>query len=398
MNAIKQNLITLSLVVMCFVAGNLFSNISTLARHDSTSYLLAKVFRVSFLIKTKLLSDISDEKLFDAAIQGLLEQTQDPYTRYLKPQKFKLFNEQQQGFFNGLGIIVGLSNQKLVITKVVEQSPADKSGLKLFDQIVKIESIPTEGISFETAQKLLLGDGKAGSSINLSILRAGSQQEQSITVRREALKSQVVFSKVLAKQIGYIHLESFLPSQAYVEVKKALERLKTQKIAGLIVDLRNNPGGDLNNVVNIVNYFMSSGAIVRVIDRNKREEIYEATSEVLLDESIPIVVLVNGGSASASETLAGALKDNKRAILMGTRTFGKGLVQSVFPLNNGGGLILTTNKYLTANGSDIDQKGIEPHIEVPFSNELAHKMPVERDVQIQAAIKHLNNEIFKKNQ
>jgi len=319
----------------------------------------------------------------------------DPYTRYIAPTEFKQMNEEREGSFSGIGIQIGMKDNKLTVIAPIEDTPAWKAGLKAGDWIKALDGKDTETISLDDAVKLIRG--KEGTIIKLTVYREETKKTMEIPVTRGKIENKIVKAKLLKNQIGYIRLTSFMQNNATEEVKHAIQDLKKQGMRALVMDIRSNPGGLLPNAVDIGSLFVSEGPIVRIVDREGKEEQLKAHGPLALDKNIPMAVLIDGGSASASEILAGTLKDNKRAVLIGTKTFGKGLVQTVHNLSNGSGLAITTNKYLTTNGTDINKKGIEPDIQVTIPKEILEKPYSESlDVQLQKALDVLTERIARK--
>lgn len=339
--------------------------------------------------------DVNDQKLVQGAINGMLSVLDDPYTRYISKDEYKQMNEERSGSFSGIGIQIGMRDKKLTVIAPIEDTPAWKAGLKAGDIIQKIDEKLTEEMSVDDAVELIRG--KTGSTVKLTVFRPDTDKTQEVSIVRGKIEHQVVKIKMLPDQIGYLRLTSFMQGNAPEKVEEALKDLNKQGMQGLILDLRSNPGGLLPNAVKIGSLFTTQGPIVRIVDRDGSEEVLQPSGKMALDSKIPLTVLIDGGSASASEILAGALKDTDRATLIGTRTFGKGLVQTVHNLYDGSGVAITTNKYLTTNGTDIDKKGIEPHIEVKIPKELLEKTySEEQDPQLQRAIQELTRHLASK--
>jgi carboxyl-terminal processing protease len=335
---------------------------------------------------------VDDQKLVKGAIDGMLGALDDPYTRYIAPDEFKQMNEEREGSFSGIGIQIGLKENKLTVIAPIEDTPAWKAGLKAGDWIQSIDDKSTENMNLDDAVKLIRGP--EGSAIKLVIYREETKKTLEISVKRGKIEQKIVKYKMLNGQIGYLRLTSFMQNNATQEVRAALKQLKKEGMKALVMDLRSNPGGLLPNAVDIGSLFVSEGPIVRIVDRDGKEEQLRAHGSLGIEKTVPMAVLIDGGSASASEIVAGTLKDNKRAVLIGTKTFGKGLVQTVHNLSNGSGIAITTNKYLTTNGTDINKKGIEPDIQVPIPKEVLDKPYSESlDVQLQKALSTLAERI-----
>lgn len=314
-------------------------------------------------IKTAYVEPIDDKTLFENAIKGMLSNL-DPHSSYLEPEAFRELQESTSGEFGGLGIEVGLDDGVLQVIAPIDDSPASAAGLEAQDLIIKIDDQPTKGLSLLDAVEKMRG--KPGTSIRLTIVRnAGKPFE--VTLKRAVIKSRSVRSQLLENDYGFIRISQFQVNTG-TEVEKALASLqkanKGQALKGLILDLRNNPGGVLQAAVEVADHFLSSGLIVYTKGRLANAELRFSATAANASNGVPLVLLINGGSASASEIVAGALQDHKRAVLMGTDSFGKGSVQTVLPLNNDRALKLTTALYYTPKGRSIQAQGIVPDITV----------------------------------
>lgn len=314
-------------------------------------------------IKTAYVEPIDDKTLFENAIKGMLSNL-DPHSSYLDPDDFRQLQESTSGEFGGLGIEVGLDDGILQVIAPIDDTPAAAAGLEAQDLIIKIDDQPTKGLSLmEAVEKMR---GKPGTTIDLTISREG-RKPFTLTLKRAVIKSRSVKSQLLEDHYGLIRVSQFQINTGS-EVGKALHSLnkenKGQPLQGLILDLRNNPGGVLQAAVEVTDHFISSGLIVYTQGRLANAELRFSATPANASAGVPLVVLINGGSASASEIVAGALQDHKRAVLMGTDSFGKGSVQTVLPLNNERALKLTTALYYTPNGRSIQAQGIVPDISV----------------------------------
>lgn len=312
-------------------------------------------------IKTAYVEPIDDKTLFENAIKGMLSNL-DPHSSYLEPDAFRDLQESTSGEFGGLGIEVGLEGGILQVIAPIDDSPASAAGLEAQDLIIKIDDQPTKGLSLmESVEKMR---GKPGTSIRLTIVREG-RKPFDVTLKRAVIKNRSVKSQLLENDYGFLRISQFQVNTGD-EVEKALARLKKenkgQPLKGLILDLRNNPGGVLQAAVEVTDHFLSSGLIVYTKGRLANAELRFSANAKNASEGVPLVVLINGGSASASEIVAGALQDHKRGIVMGTDSFGKGSVQTVLPLNNDRALKLTTALYYTPKGRSIQAQGIVPDI------------------------------------
>ncbi|MBF2054056.1 MAG: S41 family peptidase [Candidatus Sericytochromatia bacterium] len=386
----KKALVLSSLMAASFTAGISFQPVMA----ETGGF---RVFLQVFdLIKGEYVEqNVDDQKLVQGAINGMLAALDDPYTRYISKEEYKQMNEERSGSFSGIGIQIGMREKKLTVIAPIEDTPAWKAGLKTGDIIQKIDEKMTEEMTVDDAVELIRG--KTGTTVKLTIYRPDTEKTQEVSIVRGKIEHQVVKSKMLANQIGYLRLTSFMQGNAPEKVEEALKDLSKQGMQALVLDLRSNPGGLLPNAVKIGSLFTSKGPIVRIVDRQGEEEMLQPTGKPAIDAKVPVTVLIDGGSASASEILAGALQDTKRATLIGTKTFGKGLVQTVHNLYDGSGIAITTNKYLTTNGTDINKKGIEPDIEVKIPKELLEKTYSEaQDPQLQRAIQELTRRLASK--
>lgn len=314
-------------------------------------------------IKTAYVEPIDDKTLLENAIKGMLSNL-DPHSAYLEPEAFNDLQESTSGEFGGLGIEVGTEDGFIKVVSPIDDTPASQAGIESGDLIIRIDGQPTKGISLmEAVEKMR---GKAGSKIVLTLVREGGQPFD-VKLTRAVIKVKSVKAELLESGYGYLRITQFQVNTGE-EVAKAITRLKkdnrNKKLDGLVLDLRNNPGGVLQAAVEVADHFLTSGLIVYTKGRIPNSELRFSADSADVSEQVPLVVLINGGSASAAEIVAGALQDHKRALVMGTESFGKGSVQTVLPLNNDRALKLTTALYFTPNGRSIQAQGIVPDIEV----------------------------------
>ena len=313
-------------------------------------------------IKAAYVEPVDDKTLLENAIKGMLGNL-DPHSAYLEPEAFAELQESTSGEFGGLGIEVGTEDGFIKVVSPIDGTPASKAGIQPGDLIVKIDGQPTKGLSLmEAVDKMR---GKAGSKINLTLVREGGKPFD-VELTRAVIKVKSVRSQLLEDGYGLIRISQFQVNTGE-EVGKALAKLRKdngKKLRGLVLDLRNNPGGVLQAAVEVADHFLKKGLIVYTEGRIANSELRFNADPADASEGVPLVVLINGGSASASEIVAGALQDHKRGVLMGTDSFGKGSVQTVLPLNNDRALKLTTALYFTPNGRSIQAQGIVPDIEV----------------------------------
>lgn len=312
-------------------------------------------------VKSDYVESIDDRKLIENAIRGMLEGL-DPHSAYLDKESYSELQEGTSGEFGGLGIEVGMEDGYVKVISPIDGTPAAKSGIEAGDLIIKLDGKSVRGMSLNDAVDLMRG--KPGTELGLSVVREGQEKPIDFTITRAIITAQSVRSEILEPGFAYTRISSFQTHTAE-DLRKAIEKLKEENksgIKGLILDLRNNPGGILNAAVGVSDLFLDSGMIVYTEGRiaDSKLKFTAKPSDILRDA--PIIVLVNGGSASASEIVAGALQDHKRAIIMGKQTFGKGSVQTILPMNNEAAVKLTTARYYTPSGRSIQASGIKPDI------------------------------------
>ena len=314
-------------------------------------------------IKKAYVEDVDDKTLLENAIQGMLTEL-DPHSAYLKPDAYSDLQINTTGEFGGLGIEVGMENGFVKVITPIDDTPAQKAGVEAGDLIIKLDSTPVKGLTLSDAVKLMRG--KPGSDIMLTIIRQGIDKPLEISVTRAVIQVQSVRGRMLDEGYGYVRLSQF-QIHTGTDMIKLVEKLQKQNetaLKGLVLDLRNNPGGVLQAAVDVSDAFIDDGLVVYTQGRLQDSDMKFRASPGDMLNGTPIVVLVNGGSASASEIVAGALQDHSRAVIMGTSTFGKGSVQTVLPLHNNRALKLTTARYYTPSGRSIQAQGIVPDIKV----------------------------------
>lgn len=314
--------------------------------------------------KVSYVEEVSDKKLIESAINGMLSSL-DPHSSFLDAKSFQYLNEQTQGKFGGLGLEVTMENGVVKVVSPIDDTPAFKAGLKPGDYIISLDGTTVVGMSLNEAVDKMRG--KAGTKIKLTI-RRGVEKPFDVTLKREEIKIRSVKSDIKSKDVAYIRISSFSEG-IDKNIKEALEKIRKENkepIKGVVIDVRNNPGGLLDQAVSVSDIFLQKGVIVSIKGRrDNTDRVYEAKKQSD-DVRVPMVVLINAGSASASEIVAGALRDQKRALILGERSFGKGSVQNIIPLSDGSGLKLTVALYYTPNGSSIQAEGIVPDLEVVF--------------------------------
>lgn len=315
-------------------------------------------------LKQNYVEEIEGEKLVYGAIRGML-QTLDPHSSFMPPDIYKELQVETKGSFGGLGIEITMRDGILTIVSPIEDTPAFRAGVKAGDRIIKIDGDLTKDLTLFEAVKRMRG--KKGTDIVITIIREGLDGSKEITITRDVIKIRSVKSELLDDDFGYVRITQF-QENTIKELKKALESLQSDRsedLKGFILDLRNNPGGLLDQAVQVSDEFLDSGKIVYTDGRVKTQKMEFYAHPQKGELTCPMIVLVNGGSASASEIVAGALQDHHRAVVLGTRTFGKGSVQTIIPLADGSGLKLTTAQYFTPSGRVIQAEGIEPDLVVP---------------------------------
>jgi carboxyl-terminal processing protease len=324
------------------------------------TYDKLKVFtEILSLIQSNYVEEVNSQDLIYGAVKGMLD-TLDPHSAFMPPDAFREMQVETQGSFGGLGIEITVKDRMLTVVAPIDGTPAERAGVQPGDRIVKIEGQPTKDMTLMDAVRKLRGP--KGSKVTISILREGSPEPMDITLVRETIEVHSVRSKDLGDGIYYVRITSF-QEKTSKDLEKALEQAEKAGDAALILDLRNDPGGLLNQAVAVSDMFLDKGQlIVYTQGRIKNQDLRFTAEHSNGLPKWPMVVLVNGGSASASEIVAGALQDWKRAVLIGTKTFGKGSVQTVIPLSDGSGLRLTTAKYFTPGGRSIHGIGITPDI------------------------------------
>lgn len=366
----KINRILLVLLLIVFSSSGALAD-------DATYKGLSNFTRVLDLVQRNYVEEVDSEQLMNSAIDGMLK-TLDPYSAYLSPERYRELEIGTSGEFGGVGMEVSVENGVLTVIAPIEGTPAERAGIKPRDQIIEIEGRPTEGMVVQEAVKLLRGP--KGTAVNITIKREGEPELRVVTLVRDKITVKSVKPSLLEGNIGYIRLTQFQENTSQ-ELKSALTELESQSgkdLNGVILDLRNNPGGLLAEAIDVVDEFIDKGLIVSVKGRSEdQSREYFATKNGSF-QRFPIVVIVNEGSASASEVVAEALQDSERAVILGTKTFGKGSVQTIIKLEDGSGLKLTTAKFYAPSGRSINEVGVTPDITVENDNN--------HDKQLESAI------------
>jgi carboxyl-terminal processing protease len=340
-------------------------------------------------IEKDYVDEVDQAEMMDSAINGVL-QSLDPYSAYMSPETFKEMQTDTSGQFGGLGIEIGMEAGVVKVISPIDDTPAAKAGIKAGDYIVKIGEEQVQGKSLMDAVKLMRGP--VGSSIDLTIRRKKVKKPLEFKITRKIIQVKSVSSEIISKNknLGYIRLKSFNENSDKQFLKSLKKFEKNTKIKGYVIDLRNNPGGLLTKAINITDFFLNDGEIVSTKGRNVSETRKFFAKRGDETNGKPVIVLINYGSASASEIFAGALKDHKRAIILGENSYGKGSVQSIIPLRNGGGIRLTISKYYLPSGKSISEVGVTPDIVVEEVGE-NFKIKSDKDNQLNYAIKLFNS-------
>lgn len=346
-----------------------------------------KLKNIRKLVEMYYLNEYEEEALETGLLEGYVSGLDDPYSAYYDEEDTKALLESVQGEYSGIGAVMSqdLQTGVITITRVYDDSPAMKAGLKDGDLLYKVEDMEVTGKDLTEIVSHIKGE--KGTEVKLTVYREGVDEEIEVTAVRDEIEIETVAFEMKSEKIGYISISEF-EEKTFGQFKKSVEELDSQGMKGLIVDLRNNPGGSLSAVCDISDYMLPEGLIVYTEDKNGEKTEYTSTAEESFDK--PLVVLVNGHSASASEIFSGAIQDHGIGTIVGTTTYGKGVVQSVFDLKDGTCLKLTVSEYFTPNGRSIHGEGVVPDVEVLYEVDEAHP---ERDNQLEKAVEILKNQI-----
>jgi len=377
-----KKIIILSIIFFYYLSLPVFSKNDLYEKIDLFGEVLEN-------IEKDYVDEVDQAEMMDSAINGVL-QSLDPYSAYMSPETFKEMQTDTSGQFGGLGIEIGMEAGVVKVISPIDDTPAAKAGIKAGDYIVKIGKEQVQGKSLMDAVKLMRGP--VGSSIDLTIRRKKVKKPLEFKITRKIIQVQSVSSEIISKNknLGYIRLKSFNENSDKQFLKSLKKFEKNTKIKGYVIDLRNNPGGLLTKAINITDFFLNDGEIVSTKGRNVSETRKFFAKRGDETNGKPVIVLINYGSASASEIFAGALKDHKRAIILGENSYGKGSVQSIIPLRNGGGIRLTISKYYLPSGKSISEVGVTPDIVVEEVGE-NFKIKSDKDNQLNYAIKLFNS-------
>lgn len=363
----KHYQLLLLMVMVVVIAGVLGTGIATkVLATQSETYEKLKIFsEVLYLIQTNYVDEVDLQEVIYGGIQGMLK-TLDPHSSFMPPEVYQEMQVETSGQFGGLGIQIGIKDDQLTVIAPIDDTPAFRAGIEAGDLILKIDGTSTKDMLVTDAVKLLRGP--KGTTVTITIMRGGFEKPKDFTITRDIIEIKSVVSKMLVHNIGYVRLRQFQENSAE-EMENALNELESQGMEALVLDLRSNPGGLLNSAIEIADKFLDKGKLIVYTEgRKKTQDMRFVAHGELTHPNYPMVILVNHGSASASEIVAGALQAHSRAILLGTQTYGKGSVQSVIPLSDNSGLRLTTAKYFTPDGRSIHEKGIAPDIVVSLES------------------------------
>ncbi|MDH4232487.1 MAG: S41 family peptidase [Nitrospirota bacterium] len=385
---VKKRIVVIWLLIFIVASTGIFIgrwSVNSVSAEGEGYEELRSFTEVMSMVKKYYVEEVKTKDLVYGAIKGMLNSL-DPHSSFMTPESYKEMQVDTKGEFGGLGIQIGLKDNMLTVIAPIEDTPAFKAGIKAGDKIIKIDNESTKDMNLQDAVSKMRGAPKT--SVTLSIFREGWKDTKDFTIVRDIIKIKSVKSKVLENNIGYVKLSQF-QEQTADDLADALRQLNASKVTSLVLDLRNDPGGLLNSAIDVTGQFLPKGKLVVYTKTRtgEKSEFYTSGETVFTP---PMIVLVNQGSASASEIVAGALKDWNRAVILGTQTFGKGSVQTVIPLSGGAGLRLTTAKYYTPKGISIQNTGITPDIVVKLAAKNGvkeHRVIREKDLE-----GHLKNE------
>ncbi|KPU43413.1 carboxy-terminal processing protease CtpB precursor [Oxobacter pfennigii] len=338
-----------------------------------------KLFVVKDIIEKQYVDPIDESKLIEGAVAGMVQGVNDPYTEYMTPEEYSASTEAMEGEYAGVGLIVTLIDDKVTVVSPIEDTPGYKAGMKSGDVIIGVNDTPTTGKKLNDVVSMM--KGKAGTEVKLTVIKNGESSPVEVKIVRENIVLNPVKSEMMGDNIGYIRISTFNQENVADSFNQALQSLKIKKMKGLVLDLRDNGGGLLSECKKVADMLLGEGTIVYTIDNQNRKEVLTSDPNKV---DVPIVVLVNGGTASASEIVSGAIKDTKSGTLVGTKTFGKGLVQTIIPLTwDKSAVKVTIARYYTPSGISIQGKGIEPDVVVELPEELQRKSELTRQEDVQ---------------
>lgn len=398
----KRRVLVLSTAVLLLFAslvyGSVFSSFGAGPESAVQAGDAGNLLEIVSLVRARFYRQVDVADLLSAyastgSVRGMLAQALgDPYTRYMDQHAYESLMSDTSGVFGGIGIVIGIRDEQLTIISPIKGTPGERAGLRANDRIIRIGDRDTNYMTTDEAASLMRGE--PGTEVTITIQR--DEESFDVTIVRDMISvNSIEKVEMLEPGIGYIHLTNF-SDRTYRELVEALDQLDAEGIEGLILDLRFNPGGTLSAALQVADEFVSSGDLLHLEDRDGNRSSFAAVEEGTRTP-IPMVVLINGSSASASEIVAGALRDHGLAVLVGTTTFGKGLVQSIVPLRDGGAISLTEQVYLTAGGHDINQVGIVPDYEIEISEEeelAIYFGEAEVDLQLEKAVEIIRSQIY----
>lgn len=387
---LKGLILGIALTVVVGIGGNFAVSALGIGMYKDMG-LSEKISTIATILDQKYVDEIDFDKMEEGIYDGMVRALGDPYTDYMTAEEFSQFLEDNEGEFYGIGVevIADTTDGSIRVISPIIGTPAEKAGILPDDRIIKVNDTDVSAESIDEAIKLIKGE--EGTSVKVTIYRQSTGEIKDFDIVREKINVQTVESKIVDDNIGYLRITSF-KENTYDQFKEHYDNLMGQNIKGLVIDVRNNPGGNLDVVEKITDMLIPEGTLVYTIDKEGNREDYTSDAECI---NIPLCVLVNGNSASASEILSGAVQDTGTGKLVGTQTFGKGLVQGLYPLSDGSGLKITIQKYYTPKGVCIQGEGIAPDYVVELPEELQYQLTIEedKDTQLQKALEVIEEQL-----
>ena len=379
---------TVTFGISAFIFSRNVLGMGLLDKTKSEQFDIGKLNKIKAMLDSNYLRGTNQEVLLEGAIDGMAASLNDPYTVYLNKKEYEDLMTETRGTYAGIGIVVSVDEKDNLITVVapIEDTPGQKAGILPEDKIIKVDGNEVKGSELDKAVGMM--KGPKGTKVTLTIVRKGVKDPLITPIIRDNIVLKTVKDKILKNNIGYLRISMF-DEKTFEDFTKSYDKLMKAKVKAVIIDVRDNPGGLLQEVVKIADRLIPKGIIVYTEDKNKRRNTLSSNAK---QAEVPLVLLVNGGSASASEILAGALKDTNKGTLIGTKTFGKGVVQEVIDLGDGSALKITVSEYFTPKGINIHGKGIKPDIEVKLPEKIKSSLQLKEqdDVQLKKAIDYLN--------
>lgn len=387
---LKGLILGIALTVVVGIGGNFAVSALGIGMYKDMG-LSEKISTIATILDQKYVDEIDFDKMEEGIYDGMVRALGDPYTDYMTAEEFSQFLEDNEGEFYGIGVevIADTTDGSIRVISPIIGTPAERAGILPDDRIIKVNDTDVSAESIDEAIKLIKGE--EGTSVKVTIYRQSTGEIKDFDIVREKINVQTVESKIVDDNIGYLRITSF-KENTYDQFKEHYDNLMGQNIKGLVIDVRNNPGGNLDVVEKITDMLIPEGTLVYTIDKEGKREDYTSDAECI---NIPLCVLVNGNSASASEILSGAVQDTGTGKLVGTQTFGKGLVQGLYPLSDGSGLKITIQKYYTPKGVCIQGEGIAPDYVVELPEELQYQLTIEedKDTQLQKALEVIKEQL-----